>query len=125
MGKKINGNSGLPGASFCGVDTAQAIYWNSHPTRDELQKAIEPISQALLSLLEDVHGNTDTKRPGLIEIIAKLDVTIAFIMDRLGVTPEEFQIYLNRKMAEFQALQAQAQAKDSPSGEPNNIIVAG
>lgn len=93
----------------------QAEYWNGSVSRKELQTALDPIATALGGLLGDVHGKAATDgqpfRDGLITMIAKLDITIGFLIDKLGVTPEEFQAVHNQKMAEFAALQLEAQAK--------------
>lgn len=37
----------------------------------------------------------------VIETLTKLNLTVAFLMDKLNVTPQEFQLYINTKLAEF------------------------
>jgi energy-converting hydrogenase A subunit M len=99
-------------------DTAQANYWNGPITRKEVQEVLDVHASMIQSLLRDVHGSTETGQDGLIGIIAKLDCTIAFLMDRAGISPAEFQTYLNAKMEEFNRIQAKAKEAAKTAGNP-------
>jgi hypothetical protein len=95
---------------FSGVDETQAAYWNGPLSRKEAQKTFDDYAKIIKQLLADVHGNAEANPPqeGLIGLIAKLDMTLAFLADKMGVTPQEFQAYMNKKVAEFRALQIAA-----------------
>ncbi len=41
----------------------------------------------------------------VIEMITKLDIMMALVMDKLGVTQEEFKAYIDKRTAEFLAAQ--------------------
>ncbi|MFZ1973854.1 MAG: hypothetical protein WAU89_13470 [Candidatus Acidiferrales bacterium] len=95
--------------------------------RREAQKVFDQQGQLLIQLVKDIHGDTGVDetghqvRPpqdGLITLLAKLDMTLAFITHKLNITPGEFQVFMESKMAEFQALQAAA--KTAQSEEPKN-----
>jgi energy-converting hydrogenase A subunit M len=111
-------------------EDAGAAYWNGPITRKEVQEVLDVHANIIQALLRDVHGSTETGQDGLIAIIAKLDMTLAFVMDRLGVSPEEFQKYINAKMEEFLAIQAKAKeaaeaakTAEKPVGNKSDIRV--
>lgn len=89
-------------------DDVQAEYWQGLITRREIQPVLDQISGVVRELISSVHG-TETQE-GLITVIAKLDATLAFVMDRMGVTPGEFQAYLVDKTKEFITAQEAARA---------------
>lgn len=117
--------------SILKVDEQQAAYWNGFLTRKEFQANVDPISNVTKMLIEDIHGNSgqDEKgqqvkptQEGLISMLAKMDITIAFLMDKLGVTTEEFQVYMNQKMADFIAAQEAAKATaEAPAPGPTLV----
>lgn len=109
-------------------DAIQARYWEGALSRREAQKVFDQQGNLLIQLVKDIHGDNgvdDTGhqvRPpqdGLIALIAKLDMTLAFVMEKLGVKPAEFQEFMQAKMDEFLKLQAAAKAAQSPD-EPKN-----
>ena len=76
-----------------------AKYWEGPISRKEIQPIFDQYTEAL---------------NGLAETVAKLNVTISYLADKLGVTPEDFSAYLTAKQAEFQALQEAAKQAQTP-----------
>ena len=103
-----------------GSDEVQAAYWQGSITRIEAQKVFDQFGSVIKELLIDVHGTTETAPPrdGLITLIAKLDMTLAFLADKLGVTPAEFNAYMQRKVDEFKAIQDAAATAAGVVAEP-------
>jgi hypothetical protein len=85
------------------VGDVQAAYWNSPLSRTEAQNIFDDYARAIA---------------GQGETIVKVDAAIAFLFDRFGIKPEEFQAWLAKKAEEA----AQAPAPEEPK---SSLIVEG
>ncbi|HEY7415413.1 MAG TPA: hypothetical protein VH593_09485 [Ktedonobacteraceae bacterium] len=85
-----------------GVDAAQAAYWLGPVSRREAQNVFEE------------YGNAINHHAGM---IAKLDLIIAMLADKLQITPEEVQAWTAAK------LEAAKKAEPQSTPEPSNLIV--
>lgn len=100
-----------------------AAYWTGPITRREVQDALDTHANCIKALLGDVHGNQQTGQEGIVALIAKLDCSIAFLYDRLGIKPADFQAYLDSKMAEFAKVQEAAKtAAEAPRNKTSVSI---
>jgi uncharacterized protein YcaQ len=81
-----------------------ATYWVENITRREFQKVQDDNARQINALTEASHKMT--------QLLAQLSMTLAFLADKVGAEPGEFQTYLDTKQKEFKALTA-AQAKES------------
>lgn len=70
---------------YSSTGDTQAAYWNSPLSRKEAQDVFDQYGSALTGL------STATLR---------LDAAVAFLMERLGVTPEEFQAWVEKHSAQ-------------------------
>lgn len=106
MPKKFNPNYSTQ------PDVNAAIYWTGPVTRRELQDVLDEITPVIKELVGNVHGSVGTPdappQQGLIMMIAKLDMTLGFLMDRLAIPVTEFQTYIDAKTVEYKALQEAA-----------------
>ena len=102
-------------------DIFQARYWEGPLSRAEAQKVMDAQAKVIVQLLKDIHGDPGTDdqgnqvRPpqdGLITLIARMDVLLAFLTSKIGATPEEVNAWQTTKLAEFAAIQAAAKASD-------------
>lgn len=112
-------------ASQVAVDTYQAAYWKGYITRGEVQTALEPLSEVVKELVRSLHGDDGLERDkdgipvaqvrpaftGIMEIIAKLDAGISFLMDKGGYKPAEVQTWHDDQIAKFVAAQEEAKQK--------------
>jgi len=81
-----------------------AQYWLKPPSRRELQKALDEYTAVLVQLQERQ---------------IKLDLTISYLADKIGVTPAEFQSYMQQKMEEFVAAQEASKVQaETPAETP-------
>jgi predicted XRE-type DNA-binding protein len=76
-----------------------AQYWTKGITRREAQAAFDEYAALMLQFQER---------------LIKLDLTLAYVAEKLGITQEEFQAFINKKLEEFSKAQAQ-QAQEIPS----------
>lgn len=65
-----------------------AAYWNGPVTRAEVQKVFDETANVIKS-----HH----------EIITKLDMVLAFVVEKCGATTEEVQAWINERMKKAQA----------------------
>lgn len=70
------------------ADRIQAEYWNGALTRKEFQSVADEQATIIRSLFER---------------IATADLALAFIAERIGITKEEFQSFVEGKVKELQA----------------------
>ena len=106
-----------------GVDAHAGAYWQGAVTRGELQTQLDHINPLILELIRSVHGDNGAdqvegsptagqivRQPveGVMGIIAKLDCMVSFLMDKAGVSPADFQNYLDNQMKAFAAAQEKA-----------------
>lgn len=99
-------------------DEYQAAYWNGPVTRGDFQKVLDQINPLIKELITSVHGDNGLEdgkqiRPpvdGVMSIIAKLDMALAFVMDKIGANQQDFMKWQEIKMREFEASQALAKA---------------
>jgi len=82
------------------VDDQAAAYWQGSISRLEAQKIFQEFAAAL--------GVTAEK-------VLKQEFAISCLMDKAGIAPEELQVFIDAKMAEYQAFveaeKAKAEAK--------------
>jgi hypothetical protein len=125
------------GSLSAGVDAYQAAYWKGYISRGEVQTALEPMSEILKELVRSIHGDDGFDRDkdgnptgpqqrqaftGLMEIIARLDAGISFLMEKGGYQHAEVQAWHDEQVAKFTALvaakkaEAEAKAKENESG---------
>lgn len=87
-------------------DAVQAFYWNGPLSRKEAQKIFDDLGQACNALMATV---------------TKLDLAVAFLMDRMGVTPQDFAQWHSSKIKELEALQV-AQGKEQTPTESESSL---
>ena len=78
-------------------DRVQFEYWMSPVTRRELQTTLDSYTQTVNEITAGVEQ--------LSKLAAAYAMSIAFLMERIGATPEEFIAYQEKKKAEFEALE--------------------
>jgi len=99
-------------------DVIQSMYWNGNLTRKEAQPIFDQFSSSIQALAQDIHGGAANGQDGLITILARLDFVTAFLMEKIGVSPAEFQEFMAKKTQEFLALQEAAKiAAEAPKPE--------
>ena len=91
------------------VADVQARFWNGPVTRKEIQAAFDDYTRAAVQMQET---------------IIKLDLTLAYLLERLEVTPEQVQGFVTKKMAEYAKQQAATSGQASnPAPEPSQPLV--
>jgi len=82
----------------------QARFWNGPVTRKEIQAAFDDYTRAAVQMQET---------------LIKLDLTLAYLLERFEVTPEQVQGFVTKKMQEYAAQQAAQAAQPTPAeGQP-------
>src|SRR5277367_241462 len=76
-----------------------AMYWNGPVTRVEAQKVFDETADVIQK-----HN----------EIITKLDMVLAFVVEKAGYTAEEVQAWMNERMSKMQADLVE-KAKNNPA----------
>lgn len=85
-------------------DRVQFEYWMSPVTRRELQTALDSYTQSFNELTLGIQQ--------LSKLAAALSMSTAFVMERIGATPEEFIAFQEKKKAEFEAMKPLARRKE-------------
>lgn len=87
------------------TDDAIARYWNSTVTRGEVQSVFDDFTQFSVKMKEQQ---------------LKLDFAVAYICEKLQVTPEEVKEFMDRKIMEF----AEAQkVKDAAEEKSTSVVL--
>jgi hypothetical protein len=109
--KKENGTF-YDGSLDARVDSTVAAYWQGSVTRKELQDHLTIISPVIQELVLSVHGDKDKVPPtdGLVTIIAKMDLVIAFLVQKFGITGADINAWQEEQVKAFMALQKEAPA---------------
>jgi len=76
-------------------DRIQFEYWNGPVSRKEIQTSLDSYTQTVNEITAGVEQ--------LSKLAAAYAMSIAFLMERIGATPEEFIAYQEKKKAEFEA----------------------
>jgi hypothetical protein len=85
----------------------QAHYWDSPVTRREIQTSLDEIADTIRMVAAGENA---------------MSLSLAYIFERLKITPVEFEAFLKARMEKAAASVA---APSVPAPEPNNIVVPG
>ena len=99
---------------------AQAAYWNGSITRAEAQKVFDETA----GVIKHLH-----------QTVIKLDMVLAFLVEKSGATTEEIQVWMDARMKKMQAdmeakqvAEAQTTAPEAPAtpveAEPSLVTLA-
>ena len=86
------------------VGDTQAAYWRGNLSRAEAQNSFDQFASTLM---------------GMQQQLIKLEFVLSFIVQKLGITPEEVQAYADAKAKEFIAAQQAAQGAQPPADQPS------
>lgn len=97
-----------------------ATYWNSPVSRNEFQGVVDEIVPHIKELIAAVHGADGSDPdvpayPGMMELLAKLDIMLAYILDDLKIKPADINEWQKKKMVEFTAAQKLAEDAIGPN----------
>jgi uncharacterized membrane-anchored protein YhcB (DUF1043 family) len=81
-----------------------SVFWDGYPTRQEVQNAFNEHAEFMTNLRTS---------------LAQLDVVVSFIVEKLGITHEDVQAFLERKAQELAAAKPEQPA---PEPEPKLVV---
>lgn len=99
------------------VDRTVAAYWEGPVSRKELQDHLTIIAPVIKELVLSVHGDKEKTPPtdGLVTIIAKMDLVIAFLCEKFNITGADVSAWQDEKVKNFIALRKEApKVADAP-----------
>jgi hypothetical protein len=88
------------------VDSFQAAYWSGNVTRTEVQGVFDELAQAAIATQQQ---------------IIKHEFALSYLLEKLGITPDELTSWMEAKAAELKA-KAQTTPAEIPVEEPKVLL---
>jgi hypothetical protein len=115
-------------SNLVGVDGMQASYWAGSVPRSEFQNVVDEhasrINALQGALLGVVTESGEVVRHGVMGTVMKLDLAAAFLFEKFGINPTEFEQWAAKKAAEVpEGPTATTPAPAAPAPEPEKKLV--